>query len=282
MEVFVNGLGLMNGIMVASPRIAEARLKAAVIDRLCASAHVPDDAVLISEMTVANWSRRADLVLANGCLWAFEIKSEVDSLARLPGQLDTFRRYFEKLTIVVASRFEDRVTKYIPDGVGLWVAESNGRLVERLRPKFTILSPEASISLMTARELRRLLLSWGRPITKNTRRADLVSAAMGLSSAELASAARQAVKARHRSRHEALFSAKVATGTLTAIMSRRGFRTPVRSPEPGTPNLARILVPPDHPERVIAPVGPILRRRRASQSPVSSSSSPLTVEKSDA
>lgn len=242
-------------------KIAEARLKAAVIDRLMSSPHVDDDAVLISEMTVANWSRRADLVLANGNLWAFEIKSEADSLSRLAGQVQTFRTHFEKLTLVVASRFENKVLHTLPEGVGLWVETGEGDLVERVRPRLAALSSEASISLMTADELRRLVGSKYRVSTSHLRRRALVELALGLRPVELAAAAREAVKARHRKRYEAFVTAQASAGTFAAIVERPFDLAECDKTASSQAVIDEPAVPDDHPDLIISPAGPVLRRR---------------------
>lgn len=257
----VNGFAVKIALMPKMHKIAEARLKAAVIDRLMSSSHVDDDAVLISEMTVANWSRRADLVLANGNLWAFEIKSEADSLSRLAGQIQTFRTHFEKLTLVVASRFENKVLRTLPEGVGLWVETGDGFLVERVRPRLTALSAEASISLMTANELRRLVGSKCLGAASHLRRQALVELALSLHPVELAGAAREAVKARHRKRYEAFVTAKASAGTFAAIAARPFDVAEREEPATGQPVIGEPAVPDGHPELIISPAGPVLRRR---------------------
>lgn len=83
--------------------IKEKAIKAALIDWLYAKGMVCD-AVVINEMVVANWARRADIAVANGRLYGFEIKSAFDSLKRLPGQIESFRRHFDKVTVVAASK----------------------------------------------------------------------------------------------------------------------------------------------------------------------------------
>jgi len=244
---------------------SEARLKAAVIDRLYAGAHVDDDAVLISEMTVANWARRADVVLANGKLWGFEIKSEVDSLGRLQGQVDAFRGYFEKLVIVIAARFEARVLAMVPDSVGVWVEGTDGVLKERVRPKHLPLEPPASISLMTATELRRLLTANGLRCAKDAPRSALEAAALNLTAPDLAVAARNAIKSRHRDRHLTFAQYRCEHGTLGAMwqLRRGGTRRSVVEAEytcHACP-VAEVPIPTDHPLLVNAPAGPILKRR---------------------
>ena len=243
----------------------EARLKAAVIDKLYHCSHIDRDAVLVSEMVVDNWSRRADVVLANGKLWCFEIKSELDSLSRLPGQIDTFARAFEKLVIVVAAKFEEAARSLLPEGVGLWVEDADGALKERVRPKVNPLSKDAAIKAMTAAELRRLLACNGAAPSGDAQRAQLCRLAASLPASDLADAARDAIKRRYRARHATFENERASHGTVAALSSLR--RPPARSSRESQVESAPISSPDnfvnaDHPAFFMAPAGPVLRRLR--------------------
>jgi hypothetical protein len=247
--------------MLARP---EVRLKAAVIDRLYEKALVDADSVLISEMVVDNWSHRADVVLANGRLWGFELKSASDNLARLPSQIEAFNRTFEKFTVVVAERFETAVRPLLPEGVGLWVQASDGELKERIRPRISILSKAAALSLMTASEIRALLACNGCTGIGNMNRQQLEAKAAGLPTADLSSAARDAVKRKHRKKHQNFQLTRPKVGTaaaLHALHSYRGARAAIMPPVNDTPRLQgpieEIL---NHPAIKIAPAGPVLKR----------------------
>lgn len=249
--------------MTQSEIRGEVRLKAAIIDRLFDRAHVDDDAVLISEMTVANWSRRADVVLANGSLWAFEVKSELDSLTRLPGQLDTFTTHFEKVCVVCAPRFEKGARALLPDGVGLWVAGDDGSLRERVRPRYTRLTKKAAVSLMKATELRSLLACNGYTRIAEVPRSGLIELALQLPASDLASAAREAVKRRHRPRYNAFVRHRENLGTVASMwMLRREDRSSAgQPPRPiETSPSQDVIIPKTHPLLVQAPAGPVLKR----------------------
>lgn len=253
--------------MTQSEIRGEVRLKAAIIDRLFDRAHIDDDAVLISEMTVANWSRRADVVLANGALWAFEVKSELDSLTRLPGQLDAFTTHFEKVCVVCAPRFETGARALLPEGVGLWVAQDDGRLRERVRPRYARLTKTAAVGLMKANELRALLSCNGFTGIADLPRSGLVERAMQLPASDLASAARDAVKRRHRPRHDAFVKHRENFGTTGSMwMLRREDRpvaTQAQAVETSAATLPEVTIPAAHPLLVTAPGGPVLKRQVA-------------------
>lgn len=244
---------------------SEIHVKAAVIDRLLAGPHVDSDAVLISEMTVANWTRRADVVLANGKLWAFEIKSDLDSLVRLPGQIETFRNYFEKFTIVAAERFEKAILDMAPEGVGVWIVGADGGVKQKVAPRQTLLTSDAYISLMTVTELRCLLAANGMRPARDAHRSMLEAAARGLPTSDLACAARDAVKRRHRARHVEFLRQQRSVGTLGAMHTlRRPQQARVvgpPAPAPLSATLQEYEIPSDHPLLVHAPGGPVLRRK---------------------
>lgn len=244
----------------------ETRLKAAVIDRLMDSYQVDDEAVIISEMVVANWSRRADVVLANGKLWAFEIKSEADNLSRLAGQIEAYQLHFEKVIVVAAAKFEDAIIAAVPEGVGVWIAGDAADLREKVRPRQSELSVSASLSLMTATELRALLTANGIKPGKDAPRAKLEELAIVLSRKDLARAARDAVKRRHRGKHQAFLRCRSEVGTLSA-MSQLGWEQrvlPASSDEhEPAPALPEVSIHPGHPCLVHAPAGPVLRRQRS-------------------
>ncbi|WP_192847121.1 sce7726 family protein [Aureimonas sp. AU4] len=243
----------------------EDRIKAAVIDRLVDACHVDADSVLISEMTVADWSRRADVVLANGHLWGFEVKSEADNLTRLPGQIDTFRRHFEKLVVVSAKRFEAAVGSMIPPGVGLWI-EDNGEIKQKVAPRCFKLTKQAYLSLMTATEIASLLSCNGLKVKKGTTRLQLVESAEKLPLTDLAGSARAAIKRRYRGRHAEFIGIRDTIGTLAAMPRLKRPRSLViatgsERPVQTLTDEACDEVSSDHPQFMWAPGGPVLRRK---------------------
>lgn len=122
----------------------EQDIKAAVIEKIRARTD-RDQAVLINEMVFGSSSRRADLVVANGHLLAFEIKSDLDTLRRLEGQVADYLSRFDKLILVVSSKFLSRALE-VDDRVGIWEAfEDKG--VVRLR-----VARSGRIKIITSRE----------------------------------------------------------------------------------------------------------------------------------
>lgn len=97
-----------------APVLKEADYKAITINWLFSKGYLEHDAVLINELPVDNFTRRADLVVANGKLHAFEIKSDADSLVRLEGQIDTYISFFDKVTVVCSAKFTMKALEILP------------------------------------------------------------------------------------------------------------------------------------------------------------------------
>lgn len=137
--------------------MTEAGIRNALIARL-ASSPAGADAAFISELFLDNFSRRADLVMANGKLAVFEIKSSRDTLERLNGQLETYMHFFEHVTVVCAPKHLTAVVAVVQDGVGVWEVSDDGtlRIVRRARAR-SLPSKENWVSFLPVDELRTLL-----------------------------------------------------------------------------------------------------------------------------
>ncbi|MGX9718825.1 sce7726 family protein [Stenotrophomonas acidaminiphila] len=111
----------MSDVRTISVPLSEREIKLAVLDYL-GRKNALQDGVVINELPVANWSRRADLAVANGKLQAFEIKSDLDSLRRLDAQIALFSTRFDKVVVVTTARFLTPALERLPAYVEIWEA----------------------------------------------------------------------------------------------------------------------------------------------------------------
>lgn len=139
--------------------LRESAIKAGLIDWFFQKNLLNDDAVLINELPVDDFSRRADIVIANGKLLAFEIKSDYDNLERLEGQIETYLDYFDKVTLVCAAKFTSTALRKLPREVEiLEYKESDDKLnfVSRNRGRQKLVtSNEKFLSFVDKRSLIR-------------------------------------------------------------------------------------------------------------------------------
>jgi hypothetical protein len=77
---------------------------------------------IIEELGILNGEARIDIAVVNGLIHGYEIKSDVDTLNRLPGQMKYFNSVLDKITIVVGKKHLTDAIKIIPEWWGISIA----------------------------------------------------------------------------------------------------------------------------------------------------------------
>lgn len=85
------------------------------------------DTLVIDELGLEHARSRVDIAVINGCVHGYEIKSAQDSLERLQGQLDVYRRALQKLTVVADNKHVRTVASCVPDWCGIIEVEQGPR-----------------------------------------------------------------------------------------------------------------------------------------------------------
>lgn len=87
------------------------------------------DTLIVDELGVSSGLARLDLAVLNGVIHGFEIKSESDSLSRLPRQIEHFSEVADFMTLVVVDQFADEALATIPNWWGLAIARRRDRAI---------------------------------------------------------------------------------------------------------------------------------------------------------
>lgn len=121
---------------------------------------------IINELGICDGEARVDIALVNGRLCGYEIKSDMDTLDRLPSQVRAYNKTFDKITIIVGEKFKNRIQKYIPEFWGIEIAYINkfGNIsIKRVRAAKVNKNIEAKsvLQLLWKNELKELLLIYG-------------------------------------------------------------------------------------------------------------------------
>lgn len=94
-----------------------------------------EDTIVVNELDVCKGISRIDVAVINGAMHGYEIKSAQDNLERLPMQIDSYNRVFDKMTIVA---YESHIPKVI-DLIPKWWAitevkeDKNGLVFTKIR-----------------------------------------------------------------------------------------------------------------------------------------------------
>jgi len=88
--------------------------------------HASDERVrIIEELGIHHGTVRVDIAVVNGLLEGYEIKSDRDTLERLPEQMYAFNSVFDKMTLVVGKTHLFEAINMVPDWWGVIVAKIN-------------------------------------------------------------------------------------------------------------------------------------------------------------
>jgi len=121
--------------------------------------------LLIEEFAIYGGAIRADLAALNGVSHGYEIKSDSDTLQRLPDQVSAYSSVFERATLVSGPKHLGAALKIIPAWWGVVeVRDKNCSLsLQRVRDSEANPSPDgiAIASLLWKPEALRLLASLG-------------------------------------------------------------------------------------------------------------------------
>lgn len=200
----------------------EAEIKAAVARELAASS---PGALTLFEVGLCQHQARADIVsLSQECLHAIEVKSEADTLRRLPGQVRLYSQVADRCTLVVAEKHAEKAEALVPSWWGLWV--SWGPILEERRGARINPSPDplATARLLWREEALDALRHMGR--------------AKGLS--------RAGIHRLHRELVEAMPHAELRHFVRLTLLSRTGWsRRGSRTAEDGV-----VILPEPEPEDV--------------------------------
>jgi hypothetical protein len=81
------------------------------------------ETLILEELGLRHGATRVDMVVVNGSLHGFEIKSDRDSLRRLPRQVKMYSEILDYVTLVVGQRHADKATPTTPNWWGIQVAD---------------------------------------------------------------------------------------------------------------------------------------------------------------
>jgi hypothetical protein len=118
-------LGMMKSLFMNDAQIRIATKQALFVQHMGDS-----ETVIFEELGVEHGFARIDLAVVNGELHGFELKSDRDTLTRLPEQAESYGRVFDRVTLVLGERHVRSAVGLVPDWWGIRIArtQESGRL----------------------------------------------------------------------------------------------------------------------------------------------------------
>lgn len=78
---------------------------------------------IIEELGLTHGAVRVDIAVVNGILHGYELKSDLDTLNRLPEQMKVYNSVLDKITLIVGKHHLHSAIKVVPDWWGISVAK---------------------------------------------------------------------------------------------------------------------------------------------------------------
>ena len=146
-------------------------------------ARLPELSEALYEFWVPRTNERADVVAIGSRLWGFEIKTDRDTLTRLPRQVEAYSRLFDRCAVVVAERHLDAALGLIPDWWGAASIVADGaapsfRIVRSGQPNHAV-DAETLVRLLWRDEVRCILASHGAEPDARASRASMWQLVLG-------------------------------------------------------------------------------------------------------
>jgi len=91
--------------------------------------------IIVEELDLCSGLSRIDIAVINGVIHGYEIKSEKDTLNRLPNQINYYNKSLERISVVTNRSHLKQIRKLVPQWWGLLVIKNDGKknIVSELR-----------------------------------------------------------------------------------------------------------------------------------------------------
>jgi hypothetical protein len=107
--------------------VDDKRLRSALKKQVLA-AHASDpDTRIVDELGLVHGASRIDVAVVNGTIHGFEIKSDRDTLSRLPAQMPIYNSVLDRVTLVTCQRHAEAAFRLVPHWWGVKLAEIGSR-----------------------------------------------------------------------------------------------------------------------------------------------------------
>lgn len=137
----------------------------AVLREQLRSAHEREDALIIEELGLCQGDARVDVAVINSSITGYEIKSDRDTLARLPGQIEIYSRTLDYVTVVASASHVEKIVARVPKWFGVVeaVAEEDSIILRTVRAgvENPSVDPYSLVQLLWRDEALNLLLEFG-------------------------------------------------------------------------------------------------------------------------
>lgn len=197
----------------------EIDLKIKLIKHLINRWELNSNDTIINELHVGDYSRRVDLlVIKSGVTYAFEIKSEADSLSRLNGQIEKYSQFFDKVIVLCASKHLNKCLNLASKKTEIWESEKDKIKIVKKGKKVEVKEKNKLLDLMHSSDMKKLLKSKELDIA-NLKKFELKKLIEeNLKTKEIRECCIKSLENRHKEKMKAIFKSKNLEAEIKSII----------------------------------------------------------------
>ena len=102
-------------------------VRQALHDKVLRDHHGQPNTLVLDELGLRHGACRVDVAVVNGYLHGYEIKSDADTLERLPSQVAIYSKVLDRATLVVGERHVKKCEALLPSWWGIKVVSEGPR-----------------------------------------------------------------------------------------------------------------------------------------------------------
>lgn len=140
----------------------DSQLRSAVKHKVLAQYAGDPNTRILDELGLRHGAARIDIAVVNGIVHGFELKSDRDTLKRLPHQIKIYSSVLDRVTLIVGRRHADDAASIVPDWWGIKVARMGARggfeFTDVRRPRNNPSPDPVAVSKLLWREEALILL----------------------------------------------------------------------------------------------------------------------------
>lgn len=130
--------------------------------------------LIVDELNVCKGLARVDIAVINGVIHGYEIKSENDTLQRLPNQIKYYNHSLEKITISINECHLEKTIRIIPDWWGIMIVDKEKSINEIRKAKLNVsIDAESTLQFLWKDELIELINKYEITIKRNLTKVEL-------------------------------------------------------------------------------------------------------------
>lgn len=113
--------------MAIQSKTRDRDVRAAVHRKVLAEHHEDPNTLVLEELGLQHGRCRIDIAVINGKLHGYELKSDADTLERLPSQELVYSKVMDKVTLVIGEKHSQNAKDLIPEWWGIKIAAQGVR-----------------------------------------------------------------------------------------------------------------------------------------------------------